>query len=283
MEPPGFPIHHEHRQDRHNKHQSKHWKQRVLHTSRALGSDHRRSLSLWPTRDEHVHDDNKQSLVDNWLEDIETPRLQRINNNESLSREPSLKAHSRPESSYRLRGPSPNKVLPHNSHNGQASKASHENTRRVHKHLRELAQDDPAIERCGEQEAVRVRPEIPPIIRPVSATAEANFEGGKKRSHMGSEGSAGSVISGVQYHFVKKSRHKTRSDRYDTRRAHEPRKAGKKKRDKTGDQGKIKVSRRGGDFSSAREVMDNFNSKSILSDRITVSMHPSGQRTRLML
>ncbi|KAL2290640.1 hypothetical protein FJTKL_14675 [Diaporthe vaccinii] len=53
-------------------------------------------------------------------------------------------------------------------------------------------------------------------------------------------------------------------------RVHEPRKAGKKKRKKPGDQIRTKDLRRGGDFSSAREVMDNFNSKSILSDRITM-------------
>lgn len=94
---------------------------------------------------------------------------------------------------------------------------------------------------------------------------------------MGSAGSVVSVISRGQYHFAKKARHKTRSDRYDTTRVHEPRKAGKKKRKKPRDQSRTKDIRRGGDFSSAREVMDNFNSKSILSDRITVSTPPPCQ------
>lgn len=94
---------------------------------------------------------------------------------------------------------------------------------------------------------------------------------------MGSESSEVSPISGRQHHFAKKARHKTRGDRYDTKRAHEPRKAGKKKRKKPGDQSRTNDIKRGGDFSSAREVMDNFNSKSILSDRITVSAPPPGQ------
>lgn len=250
----------------------------MVHTSRARGLDHRGSLSLWPTRHEHARDDNKQSLVDTWLEDIETPRLQRVHNDSSLSKELSSKVHSRPESTYRLRGPSPGRVFSHNRHNGQVPKASPRKSRREHKQLQELAQDNSVIDRCDEQEPARVRPGIPQIIRPVSAAAVSNFESGKRRSHMGSEDSVVSVISGVRYHPAKKPRHKTRVDRYDTTRAHEPRKAGKIKRKKPGEHGKSNGSRGAGDFSSAREVMDNFNSKSILSNRITVSAPPRDQR-----
>jgi hypothetical protein len=111
----------------------------------------------------------------------------------------------------------------------------------------------------------------------VLAAPESNHESGEERSLRGSKGSVVSVISGAQYHFVKKARHKTRSDRYETTRDHKPRKPGKKKRKKSGDQGKTKETKSRGDFSSSREVMDNFNSKSILSDRITVSTPRPGQ------
>lgn len=244
----------------------------MTHTSRALGSDQRVPLPLWPTRHEHVHDGNKQNLVDTWLEGIETSR-----HNESLSKESGSKARSRPGSGYQLRGLSPSRVSSRDSHNGPVSKALPRKSRREHKRLRDLVQDKSVLGLCDDHDPAQVQPEVSLIVRPVSAATESNYESGKKRSHMGSEGSVVSVISGGQYHFEKKARHKTRSDRYNTTRFHEPRKAEKKKRKKPGDQSRTSNIRRGGDFSSAREVMDNFNSKSVLSDRITVSTPPPGQ------
>lgn len=244
----------------------------MTHTSRALGSDQRGSLPLWPTRHEHAHDGNRQSLVDTWLEDIETSR-----HNEPRSKESSSKARSRPGSGHQLRGPSPSRVSSRDSHNGQVSRTLPRKSRGEHKRLRDLVQDKSVLGLCNDQDPAQVQSGVSQIVRPVSAATESNYESGKKRTHMGSEGSIVSVNSGGQYHFAKKARHKTRSDRYDTMRVHEPRKAGKKKRKKPGDQIRTKDLRRGGDFSSAREVMDNFNSKSILSDRITVSTPPSGQ------
>lgn len=276
MEFSDIPAHHRNHQSRHSKHQSRHSKDRVARTARALDSDQRTSPTRWPRREEHAHEGNKQSLVNTWLEDIETPRLQRAHENESLLKEPSPKAPSRHGSTYRLRSPSPRKVLSRNSHNGPPSKAAHRQSRRGHNRLRYLAQENVVPDLCDEHETVRVQPEIPRIARPVSAATGSNHENDKKRPRMGSEDSEVSVVSAGQYHFEKKARHKTRNDRYDTK-AHEPRKAGKKKRKNTGDQSKSHGTRRGGDFSSAREVMGNFNSKSILSDRITVSASPPGQ------
>lgn len=276
MEFSDIPIHHRHHQSRHSKHQSRHRKPRVAHTARALGSDQKESLTRWPTREERAHGGNKQGLVDTWLEDIETPRLQRVNKNESLSEKPSPKARSRPRSTYRLRSPSPRRAFHHNSHNGPASKASPRQNLRERNRLRDLVQNGAVLDLCDQQDTIQVQPEVSQIPRSVSAGTESNYEREKKRPHMGSEDSVVSVVSAAQYHFEKKARHKTRSDRYDTTRVHEPRKAGKKKRKKTVDQSKGDGTRRGGDFSSAREVMDNFNSKSILSDRITVSAPPPG-------
>lgn len=283
MEFSGIPTHHQHHQSRHSKHQSRHSKHRVAHTARALDPDQGTSPTQWPRRGEHAHEGNKQSLVDTWLEEIETPRLQRAHQNESLSKEPSPKARSRHGSTYRLRSPSPMRVVSHNSHNEPPSKAPPRKLRTERNRLRELGQENAPPDLCDEQETVRVQSKLPRIARPVSAATESNHENDKKRLRMGSEDSEVSVISTGQYHFEKKARHKTRTDRYDTTRVHEPRKAGKKKRKKTGDQSKSHGTRRGGDFSSAREVMGNFNSKSILSDRITVSASPPGQCHRLTL
>lgn len=283
MEFSDIPAHHRHHQSRHSKHQSRHSKHRVARTARALDPDQRTSPTQWPRREEHVHEGNKQSLVNTWLEDIETPWLRRAHENESLSKEPSPKARSRHGSTYRLRSPSPRRVLSRNSHNGPPSKAAPRQSRRERNRLRALAQENAVDDLRDEHETVRVQPEIPRIARPVSAATESNHENEKKRPRMGSEDSEVSVVSVGQYHFEKKARRKTRTDRYDTTRAHEPRKAGKKKRKNTGDQSKSHGTRRGGEFSSAREVMGNFNSKSILSDRITVSASPPGQYPGLTL
>lgn len=283
MEFSGIPTHHRHHQSRHSKHQGRHSKHRVAHTARALGSDQRTSPTRWPSREEHALEGNKQSLVDTWLEDIETPRLQRAHKNELLSKEPSPKARSRHGSTYRLRSPSPRREFSRNSHNGPPLKAPPRKSRRELSRLRDLGQENAVPDLCDEQETVRAQPKLPRIARPVSVATESNHENKKKRPRMGSEDSEVSVVSAGQYHFEKKARHKTRTDRYDTTRVHEPRKAGKKKRKKTGDQSKSRGTRRGGDFASAREVMGNFNSKSILSDRITVSASPPGQHPGLTL
>lgn len=242
-----------HPQGRHSRHQSRHRKHRVAHPPRARGSEHRGSLPLWSTREEHAHDGNNQRLVDTWLQDIETPRLQQARNNDSPSKEPSSRAHPQPGSIYRLRGPSPSTAVPQNS-------------RREHQHLRDPAKD--------EQDLAQVQSRISKTARPASVATDSEYESGKKRpqpgSPLGSQDSVVSVISGRHYRFSKKARRKTRSDRYDTMRVHEPRQAGKKKAKKPKDQKGTRGTKRAGDFSSAREVMGNFNSESILSDRVTV-------------
>lgn len=272
MELSSIPARHQHHQGRRSTHQNRHRKHRVA-TTQALGSDHKASLTLQPSRNEYAHDGEKHGLVDTWLEDIEIPQLQPVRNKESLSKQPSPKSRSRPRSTYRLRSPSPGKLLFYNSHDGQAFKASPGQRLRERKRPRDLVQGNSALDPCGEQ----VQARVPPGTRPVLAAPESNHESGEERSLRGSKGSVVSVISGAQYHFVKKARHKTRSDRYETTRDHKPRKPGKKKRKKSGDQGKTKETKSRGDFSSSREVMDNFNSKSILSDRITVSTPRPGQ------
>lgn len=272
MELSTIPARHQHHQGRRSKHQNRHRKHRVA-TTQVLGSDHKGSPTLRPNRDEYAHDGDKHGLVDTWLEDIETPQLQPARNNESMSKEPGPKPRSRPGSPYRLRSPSPNKLFSCNSHDGQLFKASPRQRLGERKRPRDLVQRNSVLDLCDEQDQVRVQPGT----RPVLVATESNHDSGEERSLRGSEGSVASVISEAHYHFAKKARHKTRSDRYETTRDHKPRKPGKKKKKKPGDQSKTNETRRAGDFSSAREVMDNFNSKSILSDRITVSTPPPGQ------
>lgn len=270
MELSGMPTRHRHHQARRSAHQNRHRKYRVAHTTQAFDSGHKGSPTLPPTRVEYTYDGSKHGLVDTWLDDIETPQLQPSHNNETLSKEPQRETGSRPRSTHRLRSPSPSRLFSHNSHNGQVFEASPRQRLRECKRPRDLVEDDFVMDLCDEQDKVRVQTGT----RPVLAATESNHESGKERSLRGSEGSEVSVTSESQYHFAKKARHKTRSDRYDTTRDHKPRKPGKKMKKKPGGQSKRDENRRRGDFTSAREVMDNFNSKSILSNRITVRKLP---------
>lgn len=273
MELSGMPTRHRDHQARRSKHQSRHRKHRMAHTTQAFDSDHKASPTLRPTRVEHTHDGDEHGLVDTWLDDIVTPQLQPVHKNETPSKEPQPKTGSRPRSTYRLRSPSPSRLFSHNGHNGQVFKASPRQRLRERKRPRDLAQDDFVVDLCDEQGKIRLQTGT----RPVLAATESNHKSGRERSLRGSEGSEVFVTSESPNHFAKKARHKTRSDRYDTTRDHKPHKPGKKKKKKPGDKSKRDESRRGGDFTSAREVMDNFNSKSILSNRITVSMLPPGR------
>lgn len=245
-------------------------------------SDLRAPVTEWPTREEHAREGNKQSLVDTWLEDIETPRLQPVHNIQPLSKEPISNACSRPGSTYHLHSPSPRRVFAHKSHNVPVLRSPLRQNRRQHRR-RDLVQDNATLDLRNEQDTPQAQAGSPKVIGPVSVATESDYESAKKRSHTGSEGSAVSVASAAQYHFEKKARYKTRSDRYDTMRVHKPRQAGKRKRKKPKDQSRRSENRRAGDFFPAKEVMDNFNSESILSDRITVSTPPLSQLIGLTL
>lgn len=270
MEVSDNSAHPHHRQTRRSKRQNKHRKHHVAHVSRALPSDHWSYLTSWPTRDAHARDDDKENLVHTWLEDIETPRLQF--NSGTLSKESNSKAPSRAKPARRSpRLWSPNEARSQTSHDREAS---HGCSQREQKVPRNLVQDKSALGLGGEHDPIRVAAEMSRVLRPASVATESCHESGKKRPQQDSGGSVASVISsGTHYHFAKKPRHRTRSDRYDTAKVHEPRKArGRKK--KSGDKSKGTAIRRASGFSSAREVMEKFDSGSILSDRITASAAP---------
>jgi hypothetical protein len=276
MELSSIPARHQHRQNSRSRHQDRHRQQRVA-TTQELGSDHEAYLPLRPNRNEYAPHGDRHGLVKAWLEDIETPQLQPVRNNGSLSEEPSPGTSSRHRATHRLRSPSQSKLFFHNSHDGEALKISPRTRMRERKRPRDLIQHNSVLDLCGEQD--QVPKPVQPGTRPVLPAIESSHDSCQEWSPRGSKGSRFSVISEAHDPYAKKARHKTRSDRYETtrgQRAHKPGKD-KKRKKRSRDQRKSKETRKGGGFSSAREVMDNFNSRSILSDRITVSTPVPGQ------
>lgn len=111
----------------------------------------------------------------------------------------------------------------------------------------------------------------------LKSEADANGHGkGKKRRQPGpdsQESGSSPAPSPPEYNFEKRARHKTKSDRYDTVKQDDGDKNNKPKRRKTRSAAETRRTSRGNShLASARDVMDNFSSHSILSDRITVSL-----------
>lgn len=280
MEPSGTSSRRLHHHTRRSEHRDRRRGHHAAHTTQAHGSDNNESLILWPARDKYAHDGDKHGLVNTWLEDIETPQLQPLRNDGLRSKDASFGTRSRPESTHRLPDPSPSKLFSYNGHKGQVVKVSPRQRLRERKRPRHLAQGSPVnLDLRHEEYLVQVQPAS--RTAPVARGPHRNRS--KEWSQAGSQGSVVSAISGPEDRFTKKARHKTRSDRYETTKDRKPHKPRKKRRKSPGDRGKTNETKRGGDFSSAREVMDNFNSKSILSDRITVSMPHPGECTALTL
>ncbi|KAG8164881.1 hypothetical protein KVR01_005156 [Diaporthe batatas] len=251
MEPSGISSHHPHRQTRRSEYRDSRRSHRVAHTRQTRGSDNNESLILWPTRaQEYAHDGDKHGLVNSWLEDIETPQLQPIHNNEIPSEDPSFRTRSRHETTPWLRNPSPSKLLSDNHHNGQVFKASPRQRLRERKRPRDLVEGSSIRDLRDEQSPA---PEQPPSRAALVAT-EPHRARSKERSQADSQGSVVSVISGAEARFTKKARHKTRSDRYEAMKDRKPRKPSKKKSKNSEEQGKTNKTKRGGDFSSAREM-----------------------------
>lgn len=269
MEPSDISSRHLHHHTRRSQHQDRRRRHHLARTTQTHGLDNNESLTLWPTTDhEYAYDGDKHGLVNSWLEDIETPQRQPLHNNENPSKDPSCRTRSRPESTHRLRDPSPRRSLSYNGHNGQVFNASPRQRYAQRKRPRDPVQGSSILDLCGGQYPVQGQP----ASRAALVATEPHRDRSKERPQAGSQGSVVSAISGAKDQFTKKARHKTRSDRYEVIKDRKPRKPRKKKRKNSVDRGKTVETKRRGDFSSAREVMDNFNSKSILSDRVTVSM-----------
>lgn len=103
---------------------------------------------------------------------------------------------------------------------------------------------------------------------PTSAAEESYFRRGRETRRDEYENSLASRASSPAGHTLeKRARYKTKSDRYDIVKHDDGRGKGKKKRSRA----EPKKSKKKRDhIASAKEVMDNFSSNSILNDRITV-------------
>lgn len=119
---------------------------------------------------------------------------------------------------------------------------------------------------------------VGPRIRPLRfnpAAGPSYHESGKNRRQPSPDAEEnGSALgpSPPTHNFEKRARHKTKSDRYDAVKnavASQEKKRKKRQEEAAADSKKDRMKRN--HLASERDVMDNFNSHSILSDRITVS------------
>lgn len=211
---------------------------------------------------------NKSSLVQDWLKEIQAPQPRPVAEEEyQVGKKPRGKhAHAQAQSTL----PPPDDWKPHGLHLSGNYLAADSlpgagEGRKKHKYQRGLDEDSSIIAPLDDHHRVRDRVET--HSRRLPAIKECYYERGKKMQAVSEASSiASGVISHADHHFEKRARRRTRDDRYDTTKVDN---ATKEKKSK-----KIagKKNRKRDKLSSAREVMDNFNSNTILNDRITVSM-----------
>lgn len=218
------------------------------------------------------HEENKENLVNVWLEEIEARKGGAIDGKTRPSnhgRADGLRSVGQLHDSWTPHG------LPFSKTSGDPETTSRVRKRHKRKRGQNQATDSSIIEPVDHRRSTPVIADAIRFRRPPSESEESYYERGKKRQRSDSEESHSSSPPPVNRHqFDKRSRHKTREDRYDTVK-HE-KAPGKKKNTKktpqkeTGDKGKMKK----GQMTSTKEVMDNFASRSILNERISVRTLP---------
>lgn len=219
-------------------------------------------------------DGNKEKLVRGWLDDIQ------VHGTEQVARTHGTK-DSRPKQRNRLSSPSPTRRAPHGLSLqeclGDAQPLIRPRRGGRHKGRRALSDDSSIIAPNRHGRPPIIADDDDRIRRPRSSSAaeESYSERGKRKRQPGAdcdEYGASLTLFAPRHNFEKRARHKTRNDRYDV----------VKHRDKTKEETKKKVKEAGAaesqkpkkkrqQMTSAREVMDNFKSHSILTERITVS------------
>lgn len=217
------------------------------------------SGKLWPTafaKDDH----SKEKLVQGWLDDIQASGSGFIAGNPPHYKASNSKPLHQPQSL------SPAPWAPHglplplslSKGLGISRLMSQPRETRRNKRQRSLSDDSSFIapkESADNHRTQRSRSGL--------AARDEYYERGNTKRQPGSgpeESGSSPAPSSPDHNFEKRPRHKTRSDRYDTVKDHDSGKEKKRKKKKKIDH-----------LASSREVMDNFNSHSILSDRITVS------------
>lgn len=207
----------------------------------------------------------KKNLIQDWLEELQTPKIWPVDEG-YLAERGLQKTRSRAQSAR----PSPDdwKLQVPQLRDATGSLSGTREGRQRQRPRRGPDEDSSIIAPIDDHH--RVRDRVKPHSLCLSDTEECYYERGKKRQQTVSE--AGSLASGALAHadhrFEKRARRKTRDDRYNTLSFDAAGRERKSKK-KDGKQNKKK----GDVLSSAREVMSNFSSNSILNDRLT--MNPS--------
>lgn len=248
-------------------HHSKHRHHYQSHGSRAHCSDHRQPEDPLPTVVDHPHH-NKESLVQVWLEDLQAPKLQPVDDDGY----PAVRGIQKKRSQAQSARPSPGDrklqglQVPEGHHVTGSLSGTREGSQRQWHHRR-LDEDSSIIAPIDDHHRVRDRVGNHSLRLP--ATEECYYERGKKRQQTVSEASslASRALAHADHRFEKRARRKTRDDRYNTLKFDDSGKE-KKSRKKSGKKSNKKRNR----MPSARAVMRNYKSNSILNDRITVSM-----------
>ncbi|KAJ4397107.1 hypothetical protein N0V93_001331 [Gnomoniopsis smithogilvyi] len=215
-------------------------------------------------------DDSKEHMVQGWLNNTQALGSGLIAGGPTHHTPNGSNYLPRPQSVFPARRTSHALLLSRGS--GFANSMSQPGGGRRHKRLRTSSdgRDDSSVI------ASREFADNPRIRSPrLNPAAEASYrERGKRRRQPGPEAAgsgAGPAPSPPAHRFEKRARHKTKSDRYDTVKKNDAstdRKRKKTQKDAAADSKKDRL--KGSHLASALDVMDNFNSHSILSNRITM-------------
>lgn len=237
----------------------------ILH---AHGPNQANTDQSWPTLPPlSAPDGNKENLdlIQGWLDDVQVQRpgtrTSDVNDpyhakNSDTRHHSRLQSHpvqSSPELSW-----APHELPPVADRGTTALHTRH--GRRVQEHERDwIAREDSSLIALD-------------YDRRPTLDAEVGYYGrGKKRRRSGSDDSLPSrAPSLADYQFEKRPRYKTRSDRYEVAK-HDKSRPKKRRENKMRDEESNRVKKRKmNPVASAKEVMDSFNSNSILTERMTV-------------
>lgn len=255
-----------HHRTGHARHSSAHSQSPTTHVNSGPGR-------LWPTSSATA-DKSKENLlqVQDWLNGLQAFGSGSATGGLPHCKTSSSKPPPRPQSGFTITAPWAAQALPVSLSEmpgiAKSIPRSHGLRRQHHRHASLEDSSFIAPKQFADKSRAR-RPSLSP------ATEERHFHRGKKRrqSAPDSEESGSSPgLSPPRHNFEKKSRRKTRSDRYNTVKINDTVKMKKPHKRKKQAVVEAKNYRKKYDhLASASEVMDNFNSHSILSDRITVS------------
>lgn len=259
---------------RHRPHYSKPNQDRTGQASHAHGSTHMSFRDPWPTL-RAAPDGNKENLVQGWLDDIDGLRSAAPDARHAQFKGSHPKHRSRPQP------PSPKPWLPHgqtsladNGSSGLTRLRSIERGRRESRSVSALEEDSSIIAPAGDPDRATTRG-LPSASRLVLPPEEFHNEREKRQYLEFGDGPPLQGSSPAGRRFEKRPRHKTRANRYDVVKLdHDDRGTGTRDKENHGAKVRRAKRKKQDNMTSAKEIMDSFNSESILHDRITVSASP---------